>query len=155
MDDQILFYMQKEGEARIDLEHYDPFKGLRYSKCTGLLDKGKRKNVYTESYSDNDSLRVWQGSEVTREATDITFKFFFLGDTMKESFENFYNYVKNGKITYYDTKRKKKAVLILIDAIKVSDDRWKDGTTYIEGDFKFKNIKGECLDVDDDGNELN
>lgn len=136
--------MQKDGEEKIDLE--TRFVGLRYSKCEGLLDKGKRKNIYTETYSDSDKLRVWQGSEVTREATDVTFKFFFLGDSRQATYEDFYAYVSNGEITYYDTKRKKEAVLVLIDAIKVKEDYWKGTTNYIEADFKFKNIYGECKD---------
>lgn len=138
------FYMSKEGESVRDLEK--DFEGMKYIKCEGLLDKGKRKNVYTESYSDSDTLRVWMGEEVTREATDITLTFVFIGDNRQDVYRDFYNYAKNGKITYYDTARNKEALLVLMDAIKVKDDIWKGSTPYIEVDFKFKNLWGECKD---------
>lgn len=138
------FYMSKEGESVRDLEK--DFEGMKYIKCEGLLDKGKRKNVYTESYSDSDTLRVWMGEEVTREATDITLTFVFIGDNRQNVYRDFYNYTKNGKITYYDTARNKEALLVLMDAIKVKDDIWKGSTPYIEVDFKFKNLWGECKD---------
>lgn len=138
------FYMSKEGESVRDLEK--DFEGMKYIKCEGLLDKGKRKNVYTESYSDSDTLRVWMGEEVTREATGITLTFVFIGDNRQNTYRDFYNYAKNGKITYYDTARNKEALLVLMDAIKVKDDIWKGSTPYIEVDFKFKNLWGECKD---------
>lgn len=147
MSEKIYFYMAKEGENAISIE--DHFKGLRYVQCDGLLSKGKRTNVYTEKYSDSDTLRVWQGDEVVREATDITFKFIFVdteSTNRNDTYESFYNYVKNGKITYYDTKRNKEALMILVDAIKVKEDKWKGSTPYIEVDFKFQNLRGECID---------
>lgn len=142
MNQEYKFYMSKEGESVRDLEK--DFEGMRYVKCTGLLDKGKRKNIYTESYSDSDTLRVWQGEEVTREATEVVFTFVFIGDSRQSVYKDFYNYVKNGKITYYDTARNAESLLVLIDAIKIKDDTWKGSTKYIEVDFKFKNLWGEC-----------
>lgn len=144
MEQKYKFYMQKDREAVKDLEA--TFEGMKYVKCVGLLDKGKRKNIYTESYSDSDTLRVWQGEEVTREATDVTFTFVFIGDNRQSTYKEFYNYVKNGKLTYYDTARNKEALLVLIDAIKIKEDVWKGSTPYIEVDFKFKNVWGECRD---------
>lgn len=144
MTRDVKFYMQKEGEGAIDLEAY--FPGLRYQKCVGLNDKGKRMNIYTEEYSDSDMLRVWQGEEVTRKATTITFTFFFLGDTRHEAFNNFYNYIKNGKITYWDTARNKEALLVLADEVKISEENWKGSTQYFSVSFKFQNLWGECKD---------
>ena len=143
MTQKYKFYIRKDGDnVEKDLEV--DFEGLRYVKCEGLLDKGKRKNIYTESYSDSDELRVWQGDEVTREATDITFTFVFMGDNRQAVYEDFYNYVKNGKLTYYDTARNKEALMVLIEAYKPKEDNWKGSTPYIQADFKFKNLRGEC-----------
>jgi hypothetical protein len=103
-------------------------------------------NIYTEEYSDSDTLRVWQGEEVTRKATTITFTFFFLGDTRHEAFNNFYNYIKNGKITYWDTARNKEALLVLADEVKISEENWKGSTQYFSVSFKFQNLWGECKD---------
>lgn len=145
MAEIIKHYMQKDGESAKDLEI--DFEGLKYSKCTGLLDKGKRKNVHIENYADSDTLRVWQGDTVTREATNITFTFFFVGDNRQGTFDMFYNYIKNGRITYWDTKRKKKALLILVDKTEPKEDVYKGSIPYISIDFKFQNLWGECKDV--------
>ena len=149
--EDVKFYMQKVdangaliSDTFKDLEI--DFDGMRYSRCVGLMNKGKRKNIYTEQYSDSDTLRVWQGEEVTREATTITFTFVFVGNDRKSVYESFYNYVKNGIIAYYDTARMKEARLVLIDALEPSDDIYKGSTPYIKADFKFQNLWGECKD---------
>lgn len=145
MSEEIIkFWMQKDGDDAINIEEH--FNGLKYSKCTGLLDKGKRKNVYIEEYAGSDTLRVWQGDEVTREATTITFTFFFVGDNRMHVYENFYNYVKNGKIRYWDTKRNKEAYLVYSDKTTPKEDVYKGSIRYIAVDFKFQNIWGECKD---------
>lgn len=145
------FYMQKVdandnliANTLKDLE--SDFVGLKYSKCEGLLNKGKRKNIYTEQYSDSDTLRVWQGDEVTREATTIVFTFVFAGDNRQSVYDAFYDYVKNGVILYYDTARMKEARLVLMNAIEPSDDIYKGSTPYIRAEFKFQNLWGECKD---------
>jgi hypothetical protein len=143
--------MQKENEAPKDLEI--DFVGLKYSKCVGLLAKGKIKNKYTETYAESDELRISEGKNVAREATDITFTFFFVGNDRTEIYDNFYNYVKSGKITYYDTQRKKIALLSLFDAVSPSEDIWVGSVPYIKADFKFKNLWGECKDYVENINE--
>lgn len=122
------------------------FKGLLYSKCVGLLKKGKRKNVHIETYAESDTLRVWQGENVTREATDITFTFYFVGTNRQNIYDSFYDYVKNGVISYWDNVRKKEARIILVDAIEPKEDIYKGSTPYISADFKFQNIWGESKD---------
>lgn len=149
--ENVKFYMQKvdaNGELISDTlkDLESDFDGMRYSRCVGLMNKGKRKNIYTEQYSDSDTLRVWQGEEVTREATTITFTFAFAGNHRKSVYESFYNYVKNGVISYYDTARMKEARLVLIDALEPSDDIYKGSTPYIKAEFKFQNLWGECKD---------
>lgn len=144
MSEVVKHYMQKDGEVAKDLEV--DFPGLRYSKCTGLLTKGKRKDVYTESYANSDTLRVWQGSDVTREATDITFTLYFTGDDRQGVYELFYNYIKNGQISYWDTKRKKEALLIFSEKSDPKEDVYKGSIPYILVDFKFQNLWGECKD---------
>lgn len=147
--ENVKFYMQKVdangaliSDTLRDLEAY--FLGMKYSKCEGLLNKGKRKNIHTETYADSDTLRVWQGEEVTREATTITFTFVFAGSTRQSVYDSFYEYVKNGVIAYYDTARMKEARLVLIDALEPSDDIFVGSTPYIKADFKFQNLWGEC-----------
>lgn len=149
--ENVKFYMQKVdangaliSDTLKDLEV--DFLGMKYSKCEGLLNKGKRKNIHTETYADSDTLRVWQGEEVTREATTITFTFVFAGPTRQSVYDAFYEYVKNGVIAYWDTARMKEARLVLIDALEPGDDIYKGSTPYIRAEFKFQNLWGECKD---------
>lgn len=148
----VKFYMQKDGEDAIkDLEA--DFVGLKYSKCTGLLAKGKIKNKYTETYAESDELRIDEGDDITREATNITFTFFFVGDKRIKTYDAFYNYVKSGKIKYHDTQRKKQAFLSLMEAVEPSEDIWVGSKPYIKADFKFQNLWGECKDYEETINE--
>lgn len=144
-------YMQKVdasgnliADTLKDLEQ--DFAGLKYIKCEGLLIKGKRKNVYTEQYCDSDTLRVWQDSNVTREATNITLTCLFAGVDRQETYEAFYEYIKNGVISYYDSVRLKEARLVLVDALEPSEELFKGSTPYVKIDFKFQNLWGECKD---------
>ena len=144
----VKFYMNKidsDGNS-IDGTNKDlelDFDGLRYGEAKGLLSKGKRKNIYTETYSDSDVLRVWQGEEVTREATTVKFTFYFVGENRHKAFSDFYDYVKNGRILYADTKRFRKVLLVLTDKVEISTDEWKNGIPYFKVEFTFQNLWGD------------
>lgn len=152
MVDAIKHYMWKEGDTEFsptgekDLE--TRFPGLKYSSCAGLNDKGKRTNIHTESYADSDELRVWQGDTVKREATNITLELYFIGEGRQEAYDEFYEYISNGKVYYWDNARKKQAYMVLNDAPNVKEDVYKGSTPYIRVDFKFQNIWGACKNVE-------
>jgi hypothetical protein len=154
MTDTVKHYIWKEGETEFaptsadakDLE--TRFPGIRYSSCDGLNNKGKRTNIHTESYADSDELRVWQGETVTREPTTITLSLYFIGENRQVIYEEFYQYISNGKVYYWDNVRKKQAYMILEDELKIREDVYKGSTPYISVDFKFQNIWGACKDVE-------
>lgn len=152
MVDTIKHYMWKEGETEFsptgvkDIEAR--FQGLKYSSCAGLNDKGKRTNIHTESYADSDELRVWQGDTVIREATNITLELYFIGENRQKAYDDFYEYISNDKVYYWDNVRKKQAYMVLSDAPKVKEDVYKGSTPYIRIDFKFQNIWGACKNVE-------
>ena len=149
---EIKHYFKKDNEAVAkDLEK--DFIGLKYCKCVGLELRGVRKNVYTETYADSDELRVWQGDVVTREATEITFTFYFIGDNRQAIVDSFYEYIKNGKIYYWDTMRYKKAYMFFKDKFTISEDMFIGGTPYKKVEVTFQNLWGECKNCDDNGNE--
>lgn len=116
------------------------FPGLKYSKCSGLLDKGGRTNVYTETYADSGETRVWQGETVITEPTTLTLTIYFIGDSRHSTYGDFYSYVSNDTVMYFDTVRKTRKVMILIDAVKPKEDVYKGSTPYLLVDFKFKVI---------------
>lgn len=137
------------NQSVIDLESH--FQGLLYSKCDGLETRGKRKNVYTETFADTDEIEVWQGENVTREATNITFTFFFIGDNRQQTLDSFYEYIKNGTFYYWDTKRLKKAYIFLEEELSVKEDVYHGSKPYKSVELKFKNIWGECKKCNDKG----
>lgn len=149
--DNIIFKFQKSDSATV-VDFEKDFSGAKYAKCDGLLDKGKRKNIHIEKYAESDEARVWHGVDVVREPTIITFTLYFIGDNRNEVYEAFYSYVSSGRIYYWDTKRLKKAYMVLVDAVNPSEDVYKGSTPYIAVDFKFQNLWGECKDCDADGN---
>lgn len=148
---EYIHYLQKEGEEKVNLE--TAFGNILYSKCEGLDTKGKRKNVYTESTAESDVLRVWQGDDVTREATKITLTLAFVGDraTRGAAYDALYEYIKNGRFYYWDTARNKKAYLILADEYKPSEELWYGDKPYITASIPLQNLWGECKGCDDNG----
>lgn len=145
---KVQFYMKRLGvdEDYIDIE--ERFKGMRYMKCDGLEDLGKPKNIYTETYADADSLRVYLPSEVKRAATTITFTFLFLGQDKQKVYDEFNEYIKNNKIYYYDTARKKRVCMVYQNATNPKTDDYKGSQPYIIAEYKFQNIKGEATPCD-------
>lgn len=153
MIDTVKHYMWKEGESigkpidglgKKDDDIEKRWPGIKYSKCNGLTAKGKRKNIHIESYSDSNELRVWQGDTVIREATDITFSFFFTGENRQNYYDSFTNYCSNGKIHYWDTVRKREAIMVFIDKSEPKEDVYKGSIPYIYVELKFQNLLGEC-----------
>lgn len=148
MSNTVKHYMWKDGETQNSPTGTDDletrFNGLKYSKCDGLNSKGKRKDVHIEKYADSPELRVWLGSTPIREATDITFTFFFIGDSRQSVYDSFAEYVGNGKIHYWDTVRKKEALMVLVDPVKPKEDVYKGSMPYLLAEFKFQNLWGEC-----------
>ena len=118
--------------------------GIKYSKCTGLTAKGQRKNIHVEKYSDSNKLRVWQGEDVIREATDITLSLFFTGEYRQATYDDFIDYCNNGEIHYWDTVRKREAIMVLVDKSEPKEDVYKGSIQYIYVDLKFQNLYGEC-----------
>lgn len=159
-DTEFKFYIQREGEDAISIEDGfsriapdgKPHCGILYSKCTGLFDKGKRLDVHTETYADSKEMRVWLGDEIVREPTKITLSLYFVGYFRKDVFNTFMNVVENSKLYYWDTARRKKAYMVLIEAIPVKEEVYKGSTPYMLFEFKFQNLWGECKDCDNNGN---
>lgn len=148
----VKFYMKREGvdEDYIDIEDYfvEPYTRLRYSKCDGLEDLGKAKNIYTETYADADELRVYLPENVTREATTLTFTFAFIGVNKQKVYDRFCEFITGSKIYYYDTARMKQAYMVFTDKSAPKEDVYK-GSSYMVVDFKFQNLWGECRRIDD------
>lgn len=140
----VKFYIKREGDTNyIELESY--FNGMKYMKCVGLEDLGKPKNIYTETYADASTLRVFNPETITREATKITFTFLFLGDkyTRHNLYDRFNRFIENKIIYYYDTARLRLAHMILLEHTSPKEDLFKGGGNMVV-DYTFQNIRGYC-----------
>lgn len=144
------FYMQgitKRNEEFIDAEESPKdlekdFEGLRYIKCEGIENVGEVKNIYTEEYSDSDTLRVFMPTEVYNKATSIKLTLLFVGENRQSVKDSFENYIRNGFHKYWDTARNKSFIFFFDEKISVSEEKWYGSTPYIECTYELKNIKG-------------
>jgi hypothetical protein len=150
----VCIYMRRDGDSE-PVEITEKFSGLRYAKCEGLLDKGKRKDVYTEKYADSDELRVWMSDSINREATTISLTVYFTGADRHSQYNQFYDFINNRKIYYWDTKRLKQAYMILIDKLDPKEEVHLGSIPYIGVTAKFQNLWGECKDCNEDGTLIN
>lgn len=138
-----------DGSVAKDLEA--DFSGLRYSMCNGINKKGKIKNIYTETYSDSDTLRTYVPPVLYREYTEIEFTFYIFGNAeeRQNTFDKFIAYLSNGYHLYWDTARKRKFVFLPPeDEITPSDESWYAGKPYFKVEIKVKNIKGSTEKID-------
>lgn len=152
----IKFYIQectKDG-ALIDGTLKDlesDFDGLRYMEAKGISKVGKVKNVYTEQYSDSNTLRTWHpsenGEETTHEATTIQMKLLFYGENRRNTYEEFSKYIYGGYHYYWDTLRNKKFMFMVTEASEPSDDIFKGGVPYIICTWMLQNLKGKTENV--------
>lgn len=149
---QYTHYMQRtdiDGQSAIDIENYNSFKGLLYMKADGMNDIGKPKNIYTETYADSDTLRVYTPSssvgDYTNEATKITMHFLVVGSASQrqETIRNFFNYVRTGVHRYWDDARNLEFDFIVADELKVSDERWHGSSPYVEIEVTMQNLNGK------------
>lgn len=141
------FYMSRlidnNWESPTSLEDY--FQGMKYISCKGLSDKGKIKNIYTESYAEVEDLRVYMPDEIVRENTDIEFEFGFEKENRRDVFDRFVDWISGYKIRYWDTCRNREVDMVLIDKIEVDEDLLIGSSPYIIVPFKFKNLKGNTI----------
>lgn len=161
MNAKYVFYMQKakaDGTAdglAVDIEQGYP--GLHYLSIDGLETVGKVKNIYTESYPEASSVRVFHpsdaGMEARHEQTTVTLSLLFSGDTRRDALDSFRNLLYSGRLFYWDTARHRKVLLIVENEQTVEKDSLK-GLRCIQAKFSFTNLWGRSKACTDDGTEL-
>ena len=130
--------------TRKDLEV--DFEGLRYISAKGINTIGKPR-IYTETYADNDRMRVYIPKDLTNAPTTITFTFYFFGENRQKVYDAFNEYIRNGIHRYWDTARNKYFDFIVDESIEVSSENWNAGIPYLSVDYKVKNLNGKTFDV--------
>lgn len=148
------FYMQevtKENDEYIEVENTqkdleNDFVGLKYAKCEGI-DKMGKPRIYTESYADSDRLRAYVPNELTNDATNITFTFYFVGNQRRETYYNFIEYVRQGIHAYWDNVRNRKFYFVVASEIKPASEMWYGSSPYLELNLQVQNLNGKTFEV--------
>lgn len=146
------FYMQKclkdgtpiAGTLK-DLE--EDFEGLRYSKCVGINQIGQAQNIYEETFSEADGVKIYIPDKVTHKSTTITLTLYFFGENRQRTYDKFNKYISDGFLKFWDTARSKGFIFCVKDTINISESMWYSGTPYIKCDYKLYNILGKTFDV--------
>lgn len=136
-------FIDSSWEEATDLEK--TFDGLHYSKCSGLDNYGKTKNIYTETYAETSEIRVYIPEKISRENTEIEFEFIFDGDNRRDTYHNFVEWLSGKRLKYCDTLRNRELEMILMESVEPEEDELYGSHTYIKVPFKFKNLKGETI----------
>lgn len=116
---------------------------LRYSRCEGIDNIGKVKNIYTETYSDADRLRVYIPEIVQNEPTVITLTLFFFGKERALVRDNFNEYIRHGFHKYWDDARNKEFVFFVQDELPIGEEMWYGSKPYLKCEYKLRNVKGK------------
>jgi hypothetical protein len=129
----------------------EQYTNLRYLKATGLNDVGKSKNIYMENYAESDRARVYipPDGQYVNEQTDITMTFVVLGSELsrQSTIRSFTEELRQGIHTYYDDARYAAFDFVVVDDIKVSDEKWVGSQPYVELEIKMKNLNGKTRNV--------
>lgn len=128
-------------ENAIDLEEY--FEGLHYLKCVGIDTIGKAKNIYTETYSDSERMRVYMPEDIKNEATTIVLTLAFFGKNRAYTRDRFNEYVRHGFHKYWDTARMKEFIFFIKDELPIGEEMWYGSMPYLKCDYKLQNVKGK------------
>lgn len=133
------------GAQTMDLEK--DFKGMKYSSMEGIETIGAAKNIYSESYSDSDRLRVYVPTEVKHKETEITLTVYFTGKDRYKVYDEFNAYITKGFHRYRDTARNKWFAFYIKSELKPAESMWYGSTPYLKMEYKLSNIFGRTFDV--------
>lgn len=146
MNEEYKFYMsrydQSQNRWEEAVELTERFDGLIYCQCEGLGSYGEVKNIYTESFPESESLRVYLPEKVNRESTDIKLTVAFTKENRRDTYDSFVEFITGKRIKYWDTVRNREVEMIQTESIDVDEDIVYGSAPYIAVEFPFKNIKG-------------
>ena len=118
----------------------------RYRKFVGLESSGKPKNVYTETYAEAATERVYTtyGGGVKHEAFTVELDIVFLGHGRQTAKDELIAYFESGDgiTVWWDNIRQKCAILLFDSSVEPEEDRYVSSTPFVETVFKFKSLTG-------------
>ena len=142
------YYIQEiQGKfpKKIDLEA--TYKGVFVKDVVGLLNKGKRKDVYTETFADKKGVKRVTGTTPLFEPTKVKLVLVILEDNFIETYTSLLEYLFLQKSFYlHDTLRNKKVELYVESAISPNDIHIV-GQERIEVEIECINPNGEYYPI--------
>lgn len=139
------FFMQRVDLLNQPVKNLEEdFPGLRYKEFKGLEKYGKNKGVYTETFAETDEVQVYITPTPIRENIELTLTLVFIGNSRRETYHLFVDYISQGKIKYWDSVRKREVVFVLIEAIEPETDTLIGGADYIQVSFKLTCLNGQA-----------
>lgn len=141
---------ENAGWSWTNIQNYSLGTGrtLLYRKCTGLETVGKPMNIYTETYADSNTVRADYPDVIAYSATTITLVVCVKRDSSIQEGDNELKKIVDlmtftTPTVYWDTARKKMAVMSLINTAEPKEDTYK-GIKYLITELQFNNLMGYC-----------
>jgi len=141
----------------------DDFGYLRYKSMSGINSIGKQKGIYTESYPEADSLRVYVDPSAKRESITSTLIVYSFGSdpatsstlgigeqikAMEDNWHSFVDFLQGGLVVWSDDYRQRKGLFLLQEAIEPTTDNIKN-IPYLQCQVKLTNVFGQTFSADD------
>ena len=140
------YYIQhKTGGDVVDIE--STYEGLFVVDTSGLINKGKLKNVYTETFADKKGMKVSYGSTPLFEATSpsisfVIIKFASASTDIVDVYTSFIDFITGKTIFFWDDIRNVKVELAMLNAVTANDIQIR-GQERIEFEVEFTNVNGD------------
>ena len=140
----------------------DDFGFARYKSLSGLDSRGKQKAVYSESYPESNSLRVYIEPNAKRENITSTLTVLFFGSApelptslsvteqikyAEDSWHSFYDWMEGSLILWHDDYRQRKALFFVSDATEPTSNI--KGIPYLQCGIKLTNVFGKSFEMGD------
>lgn len=141
----------------------DDFGFCRYKSMTGMNSIGKQNGVYTESYAESGSLRVYVAPKPSQEAITSTLTVYSFGSdpglpsqlsvpelakAAEDGWHSLVEFLRGCLIVWQDDYRHRKALFLLQEEITPTTDNI-NGTPYLECQVTLQNVFGETFPEDD------
>jgi len=151
-----------DGSER-DLEK--DFGYIRYGSLSGLNSRGSQSGVYTESYAESSSLRIYLSPSAIEASTTCTLTVYCFGSSPEKSvsssssllsmvsvaescWHTFFDWLEGGLILWRDDVRNRKSLFFVKDSCEPSSDVVK-GFPYLCCSVKLVNVFGKSFAMSD------
>lgn len=123
------------------------FVGLKVKSVSDLSDKGAIKSIIEEKFPEITAPRVYISPTTVRETLEVIITLLFTGDSRRDTYDSFVDYITGHKLYYWDSARNRKISIYNKSEIKPANDILKGSSKYMEVAFKFSTLDGSSVSV--------